>query len=84
MSVWVRERSYLRKPAEETIMRCKLYSESLARYGKSPYLYPLYGLGELPQGFARLADVAQHFPQIVLYRCVFFILDLGLKSEVIL
>ena len=25
------------------------------RYGKSPYLYPLYGLGELPQAFARLA-----------------------------
>ena len=22
--------------------------------GRSPYLYPLYGLGELPQGFARL------------------------------
>jgi RAB protein geranylgeranyltransferase component A len=45
--------SYLKKPAEESILRCKLYSESLARYGKSPYLYPLYGLGELPQGFAR-------------------------------
>ena len=29
------------------------HSESIARYGKSPYLYPLYGLGELPQGFAR-------------------------------
>ena len=27
------------------------------RYGKSPYLYPLYGLGELPQAFARLAAV---------------------------
>ena len=30
-----------------------LFSESIQRYGKSPYLYPLYGLGELPQGFAR-------------------------------
>jgi len=44
---------YLTKPALETIRRIKLYSDSLARYGKSPYLYPLYGLGELPQGFAR-------------------------------
>ena len=32
-------------------------SESLTRYGKSPYLYPLYGLGELPQGFARLSAI---------------------------
>ncbi|CAF5141092.1 unnamed protein product, partial [Rotaria sp. Silwood1] len=44
---------YLEKPVLESIKRIKLYSESLARYGKSPYLYPLYGLGELPQGFAR-------------------------------
>ena len=32
-----------------TKLICRLYSDSLARYGKSPYLYPLYGLGELPQ-----------------------------------
>ena len=35
----------------------KYFSNSLARYGKSPYLYPLYGLGELPQGFARLSAI---------------------------
>ena len=29
----------------------------MARYGKSPYIYPLYGLGELPQGFARLSAI---------------------------
>jgi Rab GDP dissociation inhibitor len=47
----------LNEPALETIKRIKLYNESLARYGKSPYLYPLYGLGELPQGFARLSAI---------------------------
>lgn len=50
--------SYLDVPCLETINRIKLYSESLARYGKSPYLYPLYGLGELPQGFARFVSAA--------------------------
>lgn len=35
----------------------QLYSQSVCRFGKSPYLYPLYGLGELPQAFARLCAV---------------------------
>ena len=48
---------YLTQPALETIKRIKLYNESLIRYGQSPYLYPLYGLGELPQGFARLSAI---------------------------
>jgi len=52
-----RDDDYVRKPALETIKRIRLYSESLARYGKSPYLYPMYGLGELPQGFARLSAI---------------------------
>nr|CAH7766066.1 unnamed protein product [Callosobruchus chinensis] len=52
-----RDDSYLNRNAIETINRIKLYSDSLARYGKSPYLYPMYGLGELPQGFARLSAI---------------------------
>jgi len=49
---------YIEKvPTVDLVRRMKLYYESLARYGKSPYLYPLYGLGELPQGFARLSAV---------------------------
>lgn len=52
-----RDDNYKQQPCGETIRRIKLYSDSLARYGKSPYLYPLYGLGELPQGFARLSAI---------------------------
>jgi len=48
---------YLEQPALPTIQRVRLYCESLARYSKSPYIYPLYGLGELPQGFARLSAI---------------------------
>ena len=40
---------YLAQPCGPSIQKVKLYASSLAKYGKSPYLYPLYGLGELPQ-----------------------------------
>jgi len=52
-----RDDEYKSKPCLEAMKRIKLYSNSLAKYGKSPYLYPLYGLGELPQGFARLSAI---------------------------
>nr|ANM86113.1 Rab GDP dissociation inhibitor beta [Stygiella incarcerata] len=48
---------YLLQPALPSVLRLKLYNESLERYGVSPYIYPLYGLGELPQAFARLSAV---------------------------
>lgn len=50
---------YLNKPgmATDAIRRIRLYVNSMARYGKSPYIYPLYGLGELPQAFARLSAI---------------------------
>src|ERR1700710_1396144 len=43
--------------AKDAVNRIRLYVNSMARYGKSPYIYPLYGLGELPQGFARLSAI---------------------------
>uniref|UniRef100_A0A0N5A0K0 Rab GDP dissociation inhibitor n=1 Tax=Parastrongyloides trichosuri TaxID=131310 RepID=A0A0N5A0K0_PARTI len=52
-----RDDSYKEELFTKTVQKIRLYSDSLARYGKSPYLYPLYGLGELPQGFARLSAI---------------------------
>lgn len=49
--------SYIDKPARPAYDRIVLYTSSMARYGKSPYIYPLYGLGELPQSFARLSAI---------------------------
>ncbi|KAH9037205.1 rab GTPase activator [Lactarius pseudohatsudake] len=48
---------YINKPARKAYERIVLYTSSMARYGKSPYIYPLYGLGELPQAFARLSAI---------------------------
>jgi Rab GDP dissociation inhibitor len=52
-----RDETWLEKPSMETIERVKLYHESLLQHGQSPYLYPLYGLGDLPQAFARLSAI---------------------------
>jgi len=51
------EDGYKDKPARDAYNRIILYTSSMARYGKSPYIYPLYGLGELPQAFARLSAI---------------------------
>lgn len=48
---------YLARPALETILACRLYGFSVERHGSSPYLYPIYGLGGLPEGFSRLCAV---------------------------
>jgi len=52
-----RDDDYLEQPAILAIERIKLYMEAITKYGKSPYIYPMYGLGELPQGFARLSAI---------------------------
>lgn len=49
--------NYLQLPALDTVLKLQLYANSLAMYGGSPYIYPLYGLGELPQVFTRLCAV---------------------------
>lgn len=51
------DEDYLAKPAIDTCKRIRLYMSSMLRFGKSPYIYPLYGLSELPQAFARLSAI---------------------------
>jgi len=41
----------------ECLKKIQLYARSLARYEASPYIYPIWGLGGLPEGFSRLAAV---------------------------
>lgn len=48
---------YLTKPAIQTIPKMKLYSDSMGKYGLSPFLYPVYGLGGLPESFSRLCAI---------------------------
>ncbi|KAE8039311.1 hypothetical protein FH972_011736 [Carpinus fangiana] len=53
-----RDDLYLNEPALDTVKRMRLYVESCERFqGGTPYIYPLYGLGELPEAFARLSAV---------------------------
>jgi len=52
-----RDEAWLKETSGTTIARIMLYFDSLSHYGKSPYLYPIYGLGDLPQAFARLSAV---------------------------
>lgn len=48
---------FLEQPAVETIKRIQLYVESLGKYGDSPFLYPIYGIGGLPESFSRLCAI---------------------------
>jgi Rab GDP dissociation inhibitor len=49
--------SYLNRPAIETVEAVHTYGQSVGVYGDSPYVYPLFGLSNIPEGFARLAAV---------------------------
>jgi len=48
---------YLGKACGPCIKKLKLYVESLLQIGGSPFIYPLYGLGGLPEGFSRLSAI---------------------------
>ena len=52
-----RDDDYINKPAIDTLKKMQLYMESLGKYGDSPFLYPIYGLGGLPESFSRLCAI---------------------------
>lgn len=49
--------NYLQAPAAESLKKIQLYVDSLGKYGDSPFLYPIYGLGGLPESFSRLCAI---------------------------
>ena len=52
-----RDDDYINKPAIDSLKKIQLYVESLGKYGDSPFLYPIYGLGGLPESFSRLCAI---------------------------
>lgn len=49
--------SYRAEAAMETVKKMQLYTSSLGKYGDSPFLYPVYGIGGLPESFSRLCAI---------------------------
>ena len=46
--------NFLEEKAITTIEKIQLYSNSFGRYGNSPFIYPVWGLSGLAEGFSRL------------------------------
>ena len=44
---------FLGKASLETINKIKLYMNSVGRYGDSPFIYPVWGLSGIAEGFSR-------------------------------
>lgn len=51
------DEKHMELPALPTVQELQVYCYSLSRYGTSPYIYPIYGLGGLPEGFSRICAI---------------------------
>lgn len=47
----------MKRSAVETLNKILVYSDSHGRYGDSPFIYPVYGLGGIPEGFSRMCAI---------------------------
>jgi Rab GDP dissociation inhibitor len=48
---------FLENSAIDTINKIKLYMKSIGRFGDSPFIYPIWGLSGLSEGFSRLCSL---------------------------
>ncbi|CAG9330908.1 unnamed protein product [Blepharisma stoltei] len=48
---------FLEIPSHEVMLKIKLYMDSAGLYGDSPFLYPVYGIGGIAEGFSRLSAI---------------------------
>jgi len=48
---------FLDKPYADVFQKIRLYMDSIGRYGDSPFIYPIYGLGGIPEGFSRMCAI---------------------------
>lgn len=46
--------NFLEESAIDTIEKIKLYMSSIGKYGDSPFIYPVWGLSGIAEGFSRL------------------------------
>ena len=51
------DENFVNLPAIQVIRKIQLYADSMGRYGNSPFIYPIYGLGGIPEGFSRISAV---------------------------
>lgn len=48
--------SFMNRPAIELIRKIQLYMDSMGK-NPSPFIYPIFGLGGIPEGFSRISAV---------------------------
>uniref|UniRef100_A0A803WAG8 Rab proteins geranylgeranyltransferase component A n=1 Tax=Ficedula albicollis TaxID=59894 RepID=A0A803WAG8_FICAL len=63
----------------EGLQATKKFLQCLGRYGNTPFLFPLYGQGEIPQCFCRCKAIVDHFGQRI--NANYFIVEDSYLSE---